>query len=73
MSSKRRIRRRSCEGKTKYKTRNAAKVAIHTGNHKGFMLPYKCKFCKQWHVGRPNKNRRKAYWARKRQSEREKT
>ncbi len=53
MSSKRRIRRRSCEGKIPYATSEAAKTAIYAQRHKwtARMNAYPCPFCGQYHIG----------------------
>ncbi len=56
MASKRNQRRRSCKSKFKHLDRESAqKHAYRLGkNH----MPYRCKFCGGWHVGRPNKRKR---------------
>ena len=53
MSSKRRIRRRSCEGKIPYATSETAKTAIYAQPHKwtARMNAYPCSFCGQHHIG----------------------
>ena len=55
MSSKRRIRRKSCSGKFQYKSVADGQTAIghlkkNTGDTSRFNV-YKCQFCKQYHVG----------------------
>lgn len=48
MASKRRIRRLTCKGKRKYKSRSMA-IAVtktHPGQHS-----YKCPYCHFWHNG----------------------
>lgn len=56
MASKRRIRRRACEGKRRYPTRQAAKGSIYWFNrdvYRGHMEAYKCQFCAGFHIGHP--------------------
>ena len=55
MSSKRRLRRRSCEGKKAYATAVEAEAAAKrlrgafwTSRYRS----YKCQFCGRWHAGR---------------------
>jgi hypothetical protein len=55
MASKRRLRRRACEGKVRHTDLGAAmahKKALlkKVGGHA--IGAYRCKFCKGWHVGR---------------------
>lgn len=52
MASKRRIRRKMCQGKKRHKDMHGALIAIRLSGHKG-MMPYKCKFCGFFHVGHP--------------------
>lgn len=58
MSSKRRVRAKSCEGKVRHETAAAAWVAAgKTG--KG-VTSYKCRFCRKFHVGHePGKQKRR--------------
>ena len=61
MSSKRRIRRRSCEGKHRYTTAKDARAAI-SGLHRrkgdqGYMQAYHCSFCGGFHFGHPPKGK----------------
>lgn len=56
MSSKRRIRRKQCESKKRYSTREEAERAIaqifyHSHGYPGKLNVYHCKFCGGWHVG----------------------
>ena len=55
MSSKRRLRRRSCERKVRYESQVAAWAGVRrTQRHSEFhkpMSPYRCKFCGGWHFG----------------------
>lgn len=59
MSSKRHLRRRSCEGKRRHPDKNAAnRAAYGTGRHNaatrmapGDMHAYHCPHCGFWHVG----------------------
>lgn len=39
---------RSCIGKQRHRTRQSALKEV---KNKTFLQPYKCKFCKFWHVG----------------------
>ncbi len=55
MSSKRRIRRKSCDGKVQYSSSAEGQVAIwsikkNTGDQ-SLINVYKCQFCKKYHVG----------------------
>ena len=61
MSSKRRIRRRSCTGKKRYTTAPAAQAAIISSLHprkgcQGYMQVYRCSFCNGYHFGHPPRN-----------------
>ncbi len=50
MSSKRRLRRNACEGKKRHKSMDDAFAhARHVGLN--IFHPYKCKFCKGFHIG----------------------
>ena len=59
MSSKRRIRRQSCEGKRRYASAKEARSAIsclhHRKGHQGYMQAYHCNFCGAFHFGHPPK------------------
>jgi hypothetical protein len=59
MASVRRIRYRSCTSKIKYESVVKAKVAAYSVcKHTGVdVMVYYCKFCKQWHIGRPTKEK----------------
>lgn len=61
MSSKRRIRRRSCEGKHRYTSAKAARAAIsglhHRKGDQGYMQAYHCSFCGGFHFGHPPKRK----------------
>lgn len=54
MASKRNLRRRSCEGKRRYETEQAARSAarlcswMHDADR---LTPYRCGFCGSWHFG----------------------
>lgn len=58
MASKRKIRRRSCDCKQKYKTSKDAAKAAYYSSKRGNVINswairwYKCKFCKGFHIGR---------------------
>lgn len=52
MSSKRRIRKKSCEGKQRFDTANDAQTsAFHLRVNGHIFNYYKCKFCKKYHFG----------------------
>lgn len=53
MSSKRRIRRKSCEGKQRHnsKTEAVAHIINERRNGNTGLCAYKCRFCGGWHVG----------------------
>lgn len=55
MSSKRRLRRKSCEGKIRHVDAGAAQAAltalVRNKGWQGPMNPYKCRFCGGWHIG----------------------
>lgn len=54
MSSKRRIRRRSCEGKKAYTREEAKDAAARVSRNSGEKLvSYRCQFCRRWHIGHP--------------------
>ena len=53
MSSKRRLRRQSCEGKDRYPNMDVAsryaKIACKRAH--GWIVPYHCRFCGGYHIG----------------------
>lgn len=55
MASKRRIRRKSCDGKIRYDTADAASKGRSSLNrakgYQGFMNVYRCSFCGGYHIG----------------------
>lgn len=57
MSSKRRLRRKMCDGKQRFASEKEARTAIwklkQTKPGSGFVAPYRCSFCKQFHFGHP--------------------
>ena len=57
MSSKRRLRRKSCTGKLQFPTQDAALSAIkaltRSKGWQGLLVPYRCSFCGQFHFGHP--------------------
>ena len=60
MSSKRHLRRRSCEGKTRHLNRKAAEKHAERRKRLDPLYngrPYECPFCKGFHVGRPKFNK----------------
>lgn len=63
MSSKRHLRRRSCEGKVAYESQvEAARQAglVRRAHQGGSWAAYRCDFCGKWHVGRPSARQRRA-------------
>jgi hypothetical protein len=57
MSSKRRIRRKACGYKQQHDSQASAIAHIIALRHKGETGPmraYRCRFCKQFHVGHYN-------------------
>lgn len=54
MASKRRLRRRSCEGK-RYHSDQTSAVRHLISLRDSSQMTYKCQFCNGWHVGRPNR------------------
>lgn len=62
MSSKRRLRRKSCEGKVQHATQGAAHAHVRSllasQPESGSLGVYKCKWGEHWHVGhRPGSRR----------------
>ena len=61
MTSKRHLRRKSREGKVKYLSKEEAQGAIgknvRLGKVTGFIMAYRCKFCKFYHVGHVSRAR----------------
>ena len=59
VSSKRRIRRKQCDGKIRHKTKEDAHSARYSLQKKTgeWLRIYKCKFCGGWHVGHPSARR----------------
>src|SRR4051794_14946555 len=55
LSSKRRRRRSACEGKRKYLTSAdaTAAAAVLTKSSGQKVVPYRCPFCRRWHIGHP--------------------
>jgi hypothetical protein len=56
MSSKRAIRRKACDGKTRYTSFAEAAGAMrtflrHVGNDGWPLSPYRCRFCNGFHFG----------------------
>lgn len=68
MASKRRERRRSCEGKVAHTTAGEAwreAARLRRLNDGGTWQAYRCSRCGFWHVGRPNARQRQAMNARR--------
>lgn len=66
MSSKRRLRRKSCAGKRRYATFQEAMAAVcearqRTGDTIG---PYRCRFARHFHIGHVTDKQRRAVAAR---------
>jgi hypothetical protein len=58
MSSKRRVRAKSCDGKVRHATMAGAWIAARKTD--GGVRPYKCKWCSAFHVGHePGKQKRR--------------
>lgn len=53
MSSKRRLRRKACEGKNKHATREAASVELklRPRDVRTSLGIYRCRHCSHWHIG----------------------
>lgn len=54
MASKRRLRRKECEGKRRYGSSGEAQTAANAlrGVSGGaYIEPYQCEFCNAWHIG----------------------
>lgn len=63
MSSKRRLRRRGCENKIPYPTKDEARAAASRINRSGKgsgQSAYRCDFGDHFHIGRANKERKAA-------------
>lgn len=55
MSSKRRLRRKMCEGKVRHATRDVAMGAVRKLARRDiYTVPYLCRFCGGWHIGHPS-------------------
>lgn len=63
MSSKRRRRRRECEGKQRFESQEAAARMIgwlaRIGRLRPGAHPYHCDFCRWWHIGRGGRRLRR--------------
>ena len=55
VSSKRHIRRKSCQGKKAFPSIEKARYAAYLRSKKSGekIVPYRCRFCRQWHIGHP--------------------
>lgn len=62
MASKRRLRRRGCESKIRHTSHPEA--VIHARKLGWPWTAYGCKFCNGFHVGRPDKNKKRALIAK---------
>ena len=49
------LRAKSCTGKKRYRSESEARLMLNTQRQYGEEIddirPYKCGFCKQWHLG----------------------
>lgn len=74
MASKRRVRRKACEGKIRYNSQEEGEKARNHIFHKKpeihrtFLNVYRCKFCGYFHIGHLDANQQKARNAEKRAS-----
>lgn len=60
MASKRRLRRKSCEGKKKFDNQtDAIKTVMRMKSDGESVHAYKCNFCNGWHVGHYHKRTHK--------------
>lgn len=61
MASKRRIRRKACEGKQRFDSQTKAVSAMlalqRDKGDQGNLRPYCCVFCKGWHYGHAPRRR----------------
>lgn len=69
MSSLRRLRRRSCGNKIRYATLSLASEAAKLLSARGelWMGAYRCRFCKQYHIGHMPKAVRQSILSRQAQ------
>lgn len=58
MKKRRKDKQKSCGSKMSYPTKQKAMGAIYYTLKKHFifhrMRPYKCRYCKKWHIGKTN-------------------
>jgi hypothetical protein len=67
MSSKRRLRRKACDGKQQLTKEKADYLAAVHRKQRGLSVhSYKCKFCSHWHYGHRPMKVRQAIAARQR-------
>ena len=72
MASKRKVRRKSCEGKIRYNTvEEAEKARNHVFHknpeiHRTYLNVYKCKFCGYYHFGHLDAKKQQGRNAKKR-------
>jgi len=61
VSSKRRQRRKACQGKVRYPSQPDAIAAARRGRTRGhWLLGYRCPHCTAWHIGHPTARIRQA-------------
>lgn len=64
MASKRRIRRKACEGKKCFDSQlSASRVTSRFRKQNEWLMTYKCKFCHNWHIGHPNAKQKQGFAA----------
>lgn len=63
MSSKRALRRRSCESKARFTNGAEAQRSSQkaSARSQSLILAYRCRFCRGWHIGHPPYKIRQAY------------
>ncbi len=66
MASKRRVRAKACDGKVRHASQQDAQHACFLTKKRlsEWLIAYKCKFCKGWHVGHPPRRVRVAIHSR---------
>ncbi len=67
MASKRHLRRKSCEGKMAFNDFfSAARHAVYRAHQSGdYLLAYRCRFCRKFHIGHPPRRVLQAIAARR--------
>lgn len=67
MASRRRLRKKSCDGKKKFTDQESAgrAAAYRTRLHGRWITPYRCKFCGGYHIGHPPRSVRQSLKAKR--------